>query len=521
MPAIRQTAATCVGCLSWGDFGGVSCNACLSFDYTHESGTCASCARAVSLKKGHCRLCWMQASLDLDVVGVLKPFLEAIRWHQLRLAGMQRIRTKGPPVGKQGRRAAARPSPVEVAVLDALGWQRRLVDVPKDFLCFDRRRHANLSNPFLAQARRSATRISECRGWSKGVIDYVDRALVIVLSGHASGDTVSYSELFPVIRRYGLSIERTVEVLEDIGVFHDDRIDSFETWMSGKLTDVAPGIRRDVEAWMRTLRDGGQRSDPRSIDTAWGYLNSARPILDEWSTRHEHLREITRDDVDDAIAPLKGDRRRHTTTVLRSLFRHCKKSGTIFRNPTAHTRVGQRDDGVILPLDPAEIARTLAATTTPAARLTVALAAIHAARTGEIRDLLIDDIDIGNRRLVLAGRVRPLDDLTRQAVIKWLDYRRTRWPNTANRHLIINAQTAVETGPVSKVSMTAPFRGQTATIERLRVDRQLEEALHHGPDPLHLAAIFGLDPKTAIRYSNAARKLMAPGETMLSSLRDS
>lgn len=56
--------------------------------------------------------------------------------------------------------------------------------------------------------------------------------------------------------------------------------------------------------------------------------------------------------------------------------------------------------------------------------------------------------------------------------------------------------------------MTAPFRGQTATIERLRVDRQLEEALHHDPDPLHLAAIFGLDHRTAIRYANAARQLL-------------
>lgn len=258
--------ATCASCLSWGDFVGLSCNACLSFDRTYETGTCASCARTVSLKTGNCRLCWMQASLDLDVVGVLKPFLEAIRWHQLRLAGMQRPRTNGPPIGKQGRRAALRPPPVEIAVVEALGWQPRLIDVPKDFLRFDRRRHANLSNPFLAQARLSATTISEARGWSKGVIGYVDRALVIVLSDHALGDTVSYSELFPVIRRYGLSIERTVEVLNDIDVFHDDRLDGSETWMTSKLANVSPGIRHDVEDWLRTLRDGSQRSKPRSID---------------------------------------------------------------------------------------------------------------------------------------------------------------------------------------------------------------------------------------------------------------
>jgi hypothetical protein len=40
------------------------------------------------------------------------------------------------------------------------------------------------------------------------------------------------------------------------------------------------------------------------------------------------------------------------------------------------------------------------------------------------------------------------------------------------------------------------LRGQTATLERLRVDRQLEDALTHGPDPLHLAAVFGIDQKT-------------------------
>jgi hypothetical protein len=41
-----------------------------------------------------------------------------------------------------------------------------------------------------------------------------------------------------------------------------------------------------------------------------------------------------------------------------------------------------------------------------------------------------------------------------------------------------------------------------------RVDRQLQEALARGPDPLHLAAMSGLDPKTAIRYAENARMLL-------------
>lgn len=36
----------------------------------------------------------------------------------------------------------------------------------------------------------------------------------------------------------------------------------------------------------------------------------------------------------------------------------------------------------------------------------------------------------------------------------------------------------------------------------------LEEALTHGPDPLHLAAVFGLAQKTAIRYAASARQLL-------------
>lgn len=122
--------------------------------------------------------------------------------------------------------------------------------------------------------------------------------------------------------------------------------------------------------------------------------------------------------------------------------------------------------------------------------------------------LQLDDVDLGDRRLVLAGNARPLDELTYRALLGWLDYRRTRWPSTANPHLLITQQTALETGPAGKLWTTKAFRGLAATLERLRVDRQLEEALTHGPDPLHLTTVFGIDEKTAIRYATAARQLL-------------
>jgi hypothetical protein len=64
------------------------------------------------------------------------------------------------------------------------------------------------------------------------------------------------------------------------------------------------------------------------------------------------------------------------------------------------------------------------------------------------------------------------------------------------------------TRAVSENWLTETCRGLTATLERLRADRQLEEALTCGADPLHLAAVFGVDDTTAIRYATIARQLL-------------
>ena len=53
----------------------------------------------------------------------------------------------------------------------------------------------------------------------------------------------------------------------------------------------------------------------------------------------------------------------------------------------------------------------------------------------------------------------------------WLAYRRQRWPNTANPHLLITVATAPGTGPVSH-AWERSLRGQAATPDRLRIDRQ-------------------------------------------------
>jgi site-specific recombinase XerD len=464
------------------------------------------------LKNAYCRLCWCQASADAKGVWTptLLPYLERVRDHQLFFAKMQcqKARKGQPRLGKRGRQPrSSRADPATAPpVTDWL--QPPLFEARRDFTAFDRRRHADLTNPWLLRAQREARRWGEARGWTHWVANDVDRALVILLSGHTDGEEVRYSQMFPALRAHGLSVGRTAEILNLVGLLDDDRACQFDAWLDRKLTDVTAGIRHDVEHWLRTLRNGGPRSRPRKLETAWNYLREIQPVLVDWSQRYDHLREVTRDDILAAANVVSGSKRHHRIGALRSLFRHCKKTGTVFRDPAARVRAGRQAYGAVIPLQPNEINDALDAAAGPAVRVAIALAGVHAARPHAIWAMRLDDVDLGDRRLIIDGRVRPLDDLTYRILTEWLQHRRSRWPNTANPHLIVNQHTALDDRPVSKVWITDALRGQTATLERLRVDRQLEEALTHGPDPLHLAAVFGLDDKTAIRYAAAARQIL-------------
>ena len=48
----------------------------------------------------------------------------------------------------------------------------------------------------------------------------------------------------------------------------------------------------------------------------------------------------------------------------------------------------------------------------PVQRLIVVLAGVHAARTGAIRNLMVDDVDLPNRRITIAGHIQRLGELS-------------------------------------------------------------------------------------------------------------
>ncbi|WP_329406789.1 hypothetical protein OG563_33425 [Nocardia vinacea] len=505
-----KPAASCAECLCWGVLPGTCCRSCYTFRNLHLSGRCDACRRIVPVKDGYCRLCRAQALSDAKAAGktaVSEPFLRAVRCQQLFFARMHRDHYRIPGrirLGKAGtpRHRTSRPEP---ATTYALGQQLCLpFDFRHDYSRFDRYAHADPTDPIVIQARCAAGEFGEARGWSRWLIKKVREGLTIVLSHRVPGEKVRYSELATIVRHCG----RVAEILDHLALLDDDRVPAFDSWLDRKLDSVTPGIRREVENWIRALHHGGHRTRRRDPHTGRAYLNDIRPALLDWSSRYDNLREVTRDDILNVANALRGNRRRHTLIALRSLFAFAKKTGIVFRDPTARIPVGPNTYSILQPLPRAAITEAANAATTPAARLTLALAAIHAARTTDIGRLKLDDIDLGNRKLTIAGRARPLDDLTHRALTEWLTYRHTHWPGTANPHVLINRVTAVRDIPVGRVWITKAFWGLTATLDRLHIDRQLEESLTHGPDPLHLTAVFGISPGTAIRYAAAARQLL-------------
>ena len=74
--------------------------------------------------------------------------------------------------------------------------------------------------------------------------------------------------------------------------------------------------------------------------------------------------------------------------------------------------------------------------------------------------------------------------------------------------MLINAKTALGTGPVGAGHLKRHLLHQGVHLERIRGDRLLREALPVGADPLHLALVFDLSHTTASRYATITQSLL-------------
>lgn len=223
-------------------------------------------------------------------------------------------------------------------------------------------------------------------------------------------------------------------------------------------------------------------------------LSFALPVLRGWARTHQSLREITRDDVLNAL-PASGAPRTTTLHGLRSIFKILKGRKLTFCNPTAKVHSPR-----LTPTTPTAIdLATLDAAYNSADVTTAALAgliAFYALSSGQLCALLLSDLRDG--RLHVDGRIIPLATPVRRRLRAYLDYRDQRWPTTANPHLFIHYRNATHTGPA-----LVRWVGKRLALnpQHIRQDRIMDEAHATRGDARVLCDLFGLSIAGAYRYT--------------------
>jgi hypothetical protein len=447
-------------------------------------------------------LCRKQASLIAGPKNKTSVDLTVASWtgHQLFFADLGRSLRASRPA----RRARPSPQPELVAVLE---WsqpacdQLLLIDPPRD--C---RRTSSLDPPrdpvLLELATRQAAALAELNGWPPRTLQQVRRGLRMLVSSHDPGEPIRTGTI-TALSPHGVPALRVIEVLTGIGegVLLDDRPDSLSVWIDDQFRCLPSGIREELQVWIDVMRQGSPRRRPRPRRTVFTRLADVKPFLLEVAARYDTLRQVTRDDVTTWL-----DGRKHKAndaSALRDLFRVLKAERLVFINPTYRLKVSGRSANTPESLS-ADVLRRLgeAAQHDPALRVLLGLIGVQALSPKQVRCLRVDHLDLSNRRFRLDETERTLDRYTAATIESYLVYRHNRWPHTTNPHLLVTRRTAHEQNPVSEYWLASRLRDLPATLRGLREDRILEEARASGGDPLHLAVMFGLTAKPALRYAN-------------------
>ncbi|WP_051753549.1 hypothetical protein [Streptosporangium amethystogenes] len=348
---------------------------------------------------------------------------------------------------------------------------------------------------------------AQAADWTAPSLRRVLVGLRQVLDGHPDGQSVRLSRVRAVLGATpGSRLARTV--LDDLGLLVDDTVPAMRTWIDRQCEALPAGYRAEVRAWLLVLSEGDERARPRATATIYAYFGRVRPHLLAWSGTRGQLREVTESDVSQVLDKLRGHALTGTFTSLRSLFQFAKRRRLVFADPTRRLSAGCAPTRALLPMTDEEIGAVQAVAVSPAQRLIIALAALYAARAKAIRELTLDDIDLGRRLIRIGGLEHRLSELAQSALVTWLEHRRRQWPRTHNRHALVSGASAIGTGPISDYYLSWHLLLQGVQLEQIRGDRILQEALATGADPLHLVTAFNLSPKTAIGYANIARSLL-------------
>jgi hypothetical protein len=520
-----ERAGSCTDCLCWIGLIGGHCRPCRLFGWKHELGDCPSCGRHVPLgAAGRCRLCLASAR----ATGTIPSPQTGIQLFGL-VHTPARMRLSEPKLEPRPRRAAApigqlrlRPAPAPPQHASPRPQRRSHARQPQHVAPIGqpRRRAAPAPPPQHASPRpqrRNRTRqpqhqqlesaligYGQARGWSTHHLQRIRRSLAALFTTQPpltptaplDADTVRQ---FLLQRR--MTALRLVEFLTDQGLVVNNQHAILDRWLAGRLQPLPTQIRAEVHTWIEVLRGRGPRpARPRKPATIQGYLRALEPVLADWSARYQSLRQVTSHDITQQLQLFTGATRKLVLAAMRSLFKTLKAQQLIFTNPTAGLELRGEPPPPALGLDPARRASLLDQLHRRDERVIVLLAGIHALRPHQIRVLALDDVDLGAGTLLVGGRPRRLDGLTLTELRAWLEFRRARWPTSANPYLLVNQSTAGGLAPVTRNYVQEVFRNLGLTAGDLRVDRLLAEVQATGGDPLRLTRLFGISDTTAIRY---------------------
>jgi len=495
-----QPVRSCLDCYAWGATRHLSwlCKGCNTWRRTYRVGECTSCRREIAVDNNpFCRLCRKQGTMMRENKAKLDVLAANRNGQQLFLADMFTARRAAPParLAQQAPIPPPRPGqyPVAHRQLELFALERDLGAVPLESLPPIR------DEVLTAWVEQHAFDFGRRHGWSIQNIKKVAYGLRRLLAlQETPGAAITTSEL-AVIKTAGVSAVGVHRVLDDPGMLIDDRDPAIRRWFAHQVDGLPEPIRHELWTWFDIMLDGSTtppRRKPRTQSTIRVVTGWIMPPVRSWATQGlRSLREVTREHLLDRLA--HTDNKPNLGQGLRSLFGILKQCKLIFTNPTARLKTGYHPDGAPLLANPTTLRQAMDSTN-PVQAAMVALSAFYGLNSGQLRGLLLTDIDNGYLRI--GARTIPLAPPVLDRLRGWLDTRGSRWPNTANPHLFITRRTATTTKPAS-IRWCYLMVGNDLSAQTIRADRLLDEALASNGDARRIADMFGLSIKAATRYA--------------------
>ncbi|MFF1608842.1 hypothetical protein ACFVYA_13775 [Amycolatopsis sp. NPDC058278] len=336
------TVDSCPDCHAWGTRRGNNwlCEGCRAWRRNHPHlETCGMCRQSRHINDdGICRLCRKQPLWLPDIAR--EELAEHVRrWgHQLYFADMFSglgVRAARAAASQRRRLLVAHPIPPRHP---ARHQQLAGFDLPRDLRAGREHGFPQPADPDLVTYLDTCVTEHAARhGWDGKVTTRTRMGLHILLGlQDTSGAAINATDVI-ALSSLRVPVRPILDVLAAVGYLHDDRVPTIERWFAAKTAKLPVAIVTDLQLWFDVMRRGHTsppRSKPRAPRTVQSKLRWALPALHAWAEAgHEHLREITRDQVL-AVLPASGTPRHTMLQGLRSVFRLLKVHKRVFVNPT-------------------------------------------------------------------------------------------------------------------------------------------------------------------------------------------